>query len=134
LSWSIGYAWLSNVIDDFPLAWSVAVMEGVLVVGSGVIVACQGGLSRRDWVIDRAWSIRMIILGLVIFLASYCNHYSYRVNNLSWLSILQLTSFPLYYFISLRIFKESPNTREWVTFITGFLGLLGVMLKAYWIG
>jgi drug/metabolite transporter (DMT)-like permease len=132
LSWTIGYAWLSNVIDHFPLAWSVAVMEGVLVLGSGVIVMWKGDLKKRDWVIDRAWSLRMMLLGVVIFLASYCNHFSYRENDLSWVSILQLTTFPIYYLLSLRIFKEKPDTREWITFMTAFLGLLGVVLKAYW--
>lgn len=132
LSWSVGYAWLSHVINEFPLALSVAWMEGVLVVASAFIILLDGGFKRHKIEINVSWSGRMIFLGVVVFLASYCNHFSYRENDLSLLSLLHLTTFPLYYFLSLRIFRDKPNRKEWVTFITGLLGLLGMAFKAFY--
>jgi drug/metabolite transporter (DMT)-like permease len=66
-------------------------------------------------------------LGVLIFMASYANHFSYKYNDLVDVSMYHLSVYPIFYLLSLRIFRERPSLVEWITFVSGLLGLIGMV-------
>jgi drug/metabolite transporter (DMT)-like permease len=129
--WTIGYAWLSHAVQHFPLSWSVAFMEGVVLTASGLMTLFNRGETRQRVVYSIQWTAMMLLLGVIIFGASYFNHYAYRENELALVSMLHLTTFPLYYLISMRIFREKPGKKEWFAFCTGIIGLMGMTIRSF---
>jgi len=129
--WTIGYAWLSHAVQHFPLSWSVAFMEGVVLTASGFMTLFNRGETRQRVVYSIQWTAMMLLLGVIIFGASYFNHYAYRENELALVSMLHLTTFPLYYLISMRIFREKPGKKEWFAFCTGIIGLMGMTIRSF---
>ena len=129
LSWTVGYSLLSDVIDQFPIHWSVFFLELALWVCSFCFVFFANGRRIPRWSMTPKVRGKLVLLGLVIFAASYTSHYSYKVNELTVISFFQLSLYPIVYWVSLKIFKERPTGVEWITFICGTLGLAGLAIK-----
>lgn len=120
--WTMGYTALSRVLQNVNVTWSVPLMEFAILLLSGLMV-----LIKKEKYYDNnnkaiSYKIKMFIIGVFIFCASYLNNLSFQQIPVSVISLLQLSMLPIGYLISLKIFREKPTTIELVSFISGFAG------------
>jgi uncharacterized membrane protein len=133
LFWTIGYSMLSDAVINFPISWSVCMLEWALLVLSFFFMRMGRGQEQIKFRVTPRLRNVFLALGVIIFMASYANHFSYKYNDLVDVSMYQLSVYPIFYLLSLSIFREKPSLVEWITFVSGLLGLIGMVTIQFFV-
>jgi len=121
--WTVGYIMLSRVLQKSTIYWSVPIMEiTIMIMGYLCIKFYSITKAATDKQAITVRPIFFILIALLNYFGSFLNNNSFKNIPLSTISFLQLSLMPLFYVVSLKIFKEKPNKVELISFITGFAG------------
>ena len=123
--WTVGYIMLSRVLQKSTIYWSVPIMEITIMIMGYLCMKFYSIANTKAAIDKQAITIRpifFILIALLNYFGSLLNNHSFKNIPISTISFLQLSLMPLFYIVSLKIFKEKPNKVELISFITGFAG------------
>lgn len=120
--WTTGYLLLSKTLQKTELYWSVPFMELTVLLVSGCFVALSGKQSHSFLRHHKRYVPVFILLALLIYIASFCNNYSFKFNSFHRISMLQLSLMPVAFFLSMKLFHEKLQPMEWISFLSSVAG------------
>ncbi len=129
--WTVGYISLSKTLQKTDYFWSVPFMELTVLTLSGIVILLVGNRGEKSMRTYKNNIGPFIILGLLIYISSLCNNYSFKHNSLSTISFLQLSIMPITFILSLKIFKEKPKMVELISFVFSVIGFTLFVFKQY---